>query len=212
MKLTPKGMKNWRYENTRKDMIMMSRVWKNNNRMKKKLQVWNENFRHETKIQRVKKEPKEWKNFDRGWNAFLGYEIGFSLINSGYSYLSELISYLFGYEKIGCFFLMVAGCRLGWYPAGRDRWSGKGTMTGVSEYWFSGHFRQVFSTLMHYPALRLAPTCGSSWQVFINAGARLLCTSDGVCVIFYVQFSSVGAGMVLGGCFLPSFWDRIWAE
>jgi hypothetical protein len=31
-----------------------------------------------------------------------------------------------------------------------------------------------------------------------NSGARLLCTSDGVCVIVYVQFSSVGAGMVLG--------------
>jgi hypothetical protein len=29
--------------------------------------------------------------------------------------------------------------------------------------------------------------------VFVNAGARLLCTSDGVCVIVYVQFSSVGA-------------------
>ena len=28
-----------------------------------------------------------------------------------------------------------------------------GTMTGVSQYWFSGHFRQVFSTPMHYPAL-----------------------------------------------------------
>ena len=26
------------------------------------------------------------------------------------------------------------------------------TMTGVSQYWFSGHFRQVFSTPMHYPA------------------------------------------------------------
>ena len=36
-------------------------------------------------------------------------------------------------------------------------------------------------------------------KVFINAGARLLCTSDGVCVIVYVQFSSVGAGMVWGG-------------
>jgi hypothetical protein len=24
-----------------------------------------------------------------------------------------------------------------------------GTMTGVSQYWFSGHFRQVFSTPMH---------------------------------------------------------------
>ena len=34
--------------------------------------------------------------------------------------------------------------------------------------------------------------------MFINAGARLLCTSDGVCVIVNVQFSSVGAGMVGG--------------
>ena len=35
------------------------------------------------------------------------------------------------------------------------------TMTGVSQLWFSGHFRQVFSTPMHYPALTLAPTCGA---------------------------------------------------
>jgi uncharacterized protein (UPF0335 family) len=34
--------------------------------------------------------------------------------------------------------------------------------------------------------------------VFINAGARLLCTSDGVCVIMYVKFSSVGAAKVQG--------------
>ena len=32
----------------------------------------------------------------------------------------------------------------------------------VSQYWFSGHFRQVFSTPMHYPALTLAPTCGAN--------------------------------------------------
>jgi hypothetical protein len=37
-----------------------------------------------------------------------------------------------------------------------------GTMTGVSQYWVSGHFRQVFSTLMHYPALTLAPTSGGN--------------------------------------------------
>ena len=36
------------------------------------------------------------------------------------------------------------------------------TMTGVSQHWFSGHFRQVFSTPMHYPALTLAPTCGAN--------------------------------------------------
>ena len=35
--------------------------------------------------------------------------------------------------------------------------------------------------------------------MFINTGARLLYKSDGVCVIVYVQFSSVGAGMVWGG-------------
>ena len=35
----------------------------------------------------------------------------------------------------------------------------------------------------------------------------ILCTSDGVCVIVYVQFSSVGAGMVWGGWFFSSFWD-----
>ncbi len=34
------------------------------------------------------------------------------------------------------------------------------TMAGVSQYWFSGHFRQVFSTPMHYPALTLVLTCG----------------------------------------------------
>ncbi len=37
-----------------------------------------------------------------------------------------------------------------------------GTMTGVSQYWFSGHFRQVFSTPMHYPTLTLALTCGAN--------------------------------------------------
>ncbi len=38
--------------------------------------------------------------------------------------------------------------------------------------------------------------------MFINTGARLLCTLDGVCVIVYVQFSSVGAGMVWAGVLL----------
>ena len=36
------------------------------------------------------------------------------------------------------------------------------TLTDVSQHWFSGHFRQVFSTPMHYPALTLAPTCGAN--------------------------------------------------
>jgi hypothetical protein len=37
-----------------------------------------------------------------------------------------------------------------------------GTMTSVSQYWFSGHFRQVFSTPMHYPTLTLEQTCGAN--------------------------------------------------
>ena len=68
------------------------------------------------------------------------------------------------------------------------------TATGVSQRWFSGHFDRCSSTPMHYPAFKSAPTCGanrddddvfylSSCKVFISAGARLLCTSDGVCVI-----------------------------
>jgi hypothetical protein len=61
------------------------------------------------------------------------------------------------------------------------------TTTGVSQRWFSGHFRQMFSNTTALP------------QVFINAGARLLCTLDGVCVIVYVKFSSVGAGTVWEG-------------
>jgi hypothetical protein len=44
-------------------------------------------------------------------------------------------------------------------------------------------------------------------QEFINAGAHLLCTSDGVCVIVYVKFSSVGACTVWGGGVFSSFWD-----
>ena len=72
------------------------------------------------------------------------------------------------------------------------------TTTGVSQCWFSGHFRQVFFNAIALPRinnLTLSPTCGAnqvSKQVFINAGALLLCTLDGVCVIVYVKFSSVG--------------------
>jgi len=43
----------------------------------------------------------------------------------------------------------------------------------------------------------------------MNTGARLLCTSDGVCVIVYVQFSSAGAGTVWGEGFFSSFWDQV---
>jgi hypothetical protein len=39
-------------------------------------------------------------------NCIFRYEMGFSLKNSGFSYLYGSISYLFGYENFGCFFLM----------------------------------------------------------------------------------------------------------
>jgi hypothetical protein len=35
-------------------------------------------------------------------------------------------------------------------------------MTGVSQHWFSGHFRQVFSTPMHYPEKMATPLVGWS--------------------------------------------------
>jgi len=59
---------------------------------------------------------------------------------------------------------------------------------------------------------RVLPRINIGTNVFVNDGARLLCTLDGVCVIVYVKFSFVGAGMVLGGGFFTSFWDRIWTE
>jgi hypothetical protein len=39
-------------------------------------------------------------------NWIFRYEMGVSLKNSGFSYLYGSISYLFGYENFGCFFLM----------------------------------------------------------------------------------------------------------
>jgi hypothetical protein len=56
--------------------------------------------------------------------------------------------------------------------------------------------------------LRASPGGRPRTVMFVNAGARLLCTSDGVCVIVYVQFSSVGAGVVWGVWFFSSFWLR----
>jgi hypothetical protein len=55
----------------------------------------------------------------------------------------------------------VAICRLGGYPAGRDRWGGRllegcpRTTTGVSQCWFSGHFRQVFFNTNALPRINI---------------------------------------------------------
>ena len=78
------------HENTRKGMKMLFGAWKITIVWKRNFRVWNRNLRYETKIQGVKKEPKVWKNSDKGWNAFWGYEIGFSLMKIGFSYRYEV--------------------------------------------------------------------------------------------------------------------------
>jgi hypothetical protein len=115
----------------------------------------------------------------------------------------------------------VAGGRLGGYPVGRDRWGGKraaGEMSEDNDRCVSTLVLGAFSTgVWHYRIPWEVNNMRKRFEfydqsrdsmfylsfffstVFINAGARLLCTSDGICVIVYVKFSSVGAGTVLGG-------------
>jgi hypothetical protein len=45
-------------------------------------------------------------------NCIFRYEMGSSLKNSGFSYLYGSISYLFGYENFGCFFLTFLGMKI----------------------------------------------------------------------------------------------------
>ncbi len=58
--------------------------------------------------------------------------------------------------------LTVAGCWLGGYPVGCDQWGGNTmwegcprTTTGVSQHWFSGHFRQVFFNTNTLPRINI---------------------------------------------------------
>jgi hypothetical protein len=51
------------------------------------------------------------------------------------------------------------------------------TTTGVSERWFSGHFRQVFFNTNHYPALTLAPTCGANLTSIMTGVYQRWCSS-----------------------------------
>ena len=94
--------------------------------------------------------------------------------------------------RVSC--LRIARERSSRVPAGARQWTVPSSRSGAP--------------VPHPPgprgrAARAAGLRSSGWLLgtrqFINAGARLLCTSDGVCVIVYVQFSSVGAGMVWGG-------------
>ena len=94
----------WRYETTLKRYEMMSKVWKNTNNTK----VWNRCTRYEKCAQGMKNVHKVYNNLTQVWNAFLRYETRVFLKNSAFSYLYGSVSYLFGYENIGCFSLMAS--------------------------------------------------------------------------------------------------------
>ena len=85
-----------------------------------KLKVWKYTRRYENDVGRYEKIPKVWNRNSRyeidtqGMNKIhkvikrvLRYEIEVFLKNSDFSYLYGSISYLFGYEKNRCFFLMT---------------------------------------------------------------------------------------------------------
>ena len=85
-----------------------------------KLKVWKYTRRYENDVGRYEKIPKVWNRNSRyeidaqGMKSsqevirrVLRYEIGVFLKNSDFSYLCGSISYLFGYEKNRCFFLML---------------------------------------------------------------------------------------------------------
>jgi hypothetical protein len=75
------------------------------------------------------------------------------------------------------------------------------TTTGVFQRWFSGHFRLVFFNTIALPRINIGSDVWGESSIMTGVYQRwfrLLCTSDGVCVIVYVQFSSVGAGTVWG--------------
>ncbi len=62
------------------------------------------------------------------------------------------------------------------------------TTTGVSQHWFSGHFRQVFFNTNALPRINIGANVWGESSIMtrdIIAGACLLCTSDEVCVIVY---------------------------
>ena len=62
------------------------------------------------KYQRYEIETQGMKQTQKVIKCVLRYEIGVFLKNSDFAYLYGSISYLFGYEKNRCFFLMEAQC------------------------------------------------------------------------------------------------------
>jgi hypothetical protein len=114
----------------------------------------------------------------------------------------------------------VAGCRLGGYPVGRVfggvesalREGCPRTTTGISQHWFSGHFRQVFFNTIALPRINIGADVWGESSIMTGVYQRwcssTLRTSHGVCVIVYVKLSPVGAGTVWGGGGSSlSFWD-----
>ena len=82
-------------------------VWKNTKGLKWKLKVWKRCPRYEMETQEMKQPHKVIKCVVRYEKCVFSYEIEFSWKNSGFSFLCGSISYLFGYEKNRCFFLMI---------------------------------------------------------------------------------------------------------
>ena len=69
--------------------------------------VWKRYPRYEMETQGMKQPHKVIKCVVRYEKCVFSYEIEFSWKNSGFSFLCGSISYLFGYEKNRCFFLMI---------------------------------------------------------------------------------------------------------
>ena len=92
------------------------------------------------------------------------------------------------------------------------------TTTGVSQRWFSGHFRQVFFNTNTLPRIDIGiDVWGESsimtgvYQCWCSSTLHIgwgLC--DCLCLVLAVLVCRGRYG--LGGWFFSSFWDRIWAE
>ena len=92
-------LKVWKYTQRYENDVDGMKKYQSKKGMKKMPKVWNRNSRYE-------KAEKGMKLLHKVIKRVLRYEIGVSLENNGFSYLYGSISYLFGYEKNRCFFLM----------------------------------------------------------------------------------------------------------
>ena len=112
MKSHPKGiqiysLKVWKYTQRYENNVDGMKKYQWYQGMKKMLKVWKRCPRYEKCAQSMKNVPKVWNSWLTVHFHTLRYEIGVFLKNSGFLYLYWSISYLFGYENIGCFSLMT---------------------------------------------------------------------------------------------------------